>query len=405
MRSSLILPGLALPALLMAQTECGNGRYTDPALFDSLTVTLAVPFGANTGVGGTLQTLYMDVYAPVGDTLSERPVVLVAFGGSFVAGSRADVAEICEAFAHRGYVAVAPDYRVGFFFPNATTTQQAVMRGAHDMRACVRFLRKTVAEDGNPYGIDVDRIIVGGVSAGAIAAIHATYLDQPAELPAVLVPDSAALGGIEGNSGTPTYSSEVLACFSYSGAIGDTSWIVPGDQPLVSVHEAGDAIVPCYTQEVSVFGIPTGLIASGSAHIHQHAEAIGLEHCFLLYPGNGHVGYFNTDPQGSEAIVVDFLANVVCGQPASCGLQAASVTEEAVAAPLAVFPNPSTGRFTVTLAQATILDLFDATGRLVFSTTEPTGDRVLDLDLGPGTYLLRDRMQPGRVTRILIQER
>ncbi len=183
MRSSLILPGLALPALLMAQTECGNGRYTDPALFDSLTVTLAVPFGANTGVGGTLQTLYMDVYAPVGDTLSERPVVLVAFGGSFVAGSRADVAEICEAFAHRGYVAVAPDYRVGFFFPNATTTQQAVMRGAHDMRACVRFLRKTVAEDGNPYGIDVDRIIVGGVSAGAIAAIHATYLDQPAELP------------------------------------------------------------------------------------------------------------------------------------------------------------------------------------------------------------------------------
>ncbi len=173
----------------------------------------------------------------------------------------------------------------------------------------------------------------------------------------------------------------------------------------MSVHEAGDAIVPCYTQEVSVFGIPTGLIASGSAHIHQHAEAIGLEHCFLLYPGNGHVGYFNTDPQGSEAIVVDFLANVVCGQPASCGLQAASVTEEAVAAPLAVFPNPSTGRFTVTLAQATILDLFDATGRLVFSTTEPTGDRVLDLDLGPGTYLLRDRMQPGRVTRILIQER
>lgn len=405
MRLTVLLLSAILPAALAAQNDCGTGRYSDPALFDSLIVTTAVPFGANTGVGGTLQTLYMDVYEPAGDTLSERPVVLVAFGGSFVAGSRADVAELCEAFAHRGYVAVAPDYRVGFFFPNATTTQQAVMRGAHDMRACVRHLRKTVAEDGNPYGIDVDRIIVGGVSAGAIAAIHATYLDQPAELPAVLVPDSAALGGIEGNSGTPNYSSEVLACYSYSGAIGDTSWIVPGDQPLVSVHETGDAIVPCYTQEVSVFGIPTGLIASGSAHIHQHAEAIGLEHCFLLYPGTGHVGYFNTDPQGSEAIVVDFLANVVCGLPAACGLQAASVPETTTAAPLVVFPNPSTGRITVSLARPTTLDLFDATGRLVLSTTEPAGDRTLDLDVRPGTYLLRDRELPGRFTRILVHER
>lgn len=405
MRTLIILTGLALPAMLMAQTECGNGRYSDPTLFDSLTVTLAVPFGSNTGVNGSPQTLYMDVYEPSGDTLSERPVVLVAFGGSFVAGSRADVADICEAFAHRGYVAVAPDYRVGFFWPNATTTQQAVMRGAHDMRACVRFLRKTVAQDGNPYGIDVDRIIVGGVSAGAIAAIHATYLDQPNELPAVLVPDSAALGGMEGSSGTPNYSSDVRACFSYSGAIGDTSWIVAGDQPLVSVHEAGDQIVPCYTQQVSVFGIPTGLIASGSAHIHQHAEAIGLEHCFLLYPGTGHVGYFNTDPQGSEDIVVDFLANVVCGQPAGCGLLAVDVPESPANGPLPVFPNPSTGRFTVTLAQTTILDLFDATGRLVFSTTEPAGDRVLDLALQPGTYLLRDRQQPGSVTRLVVQDR
>lgn len=404
MRTPQLLVAALLPTALAAQTECGNGRYTDPSLFDSLHVTPAVPFGLNTGVNGQPQTLYMDVYEPAGDTLSERPVVLVAFGGSFVAGTRADVAAICQAFAHRGFVAVAPDYRVGFFFPNATTTQQAVLRGAHDMRACVRYLRKTVAEDGNPYGIDVDRIIVGGVSAGAISAIHATYLDQPGEVPAVLVPDSAALGGIEGHSGSPGYSSEVLACYSYSGAIGDTTWIVPGDPPLVSLHEDGDGVVPCHTQEVSVFGIPTGLVASGSADIHRRAETIGLEHCFLLYPGNGHVGYFNSDPVVAENFVADFLAKVVCDQPAGCGLQAASVPEGVATAPLVVYPNPGNGRITITLAHRTTLELLDATGRFVAHFPGIAGEQTVDLGVQPGTYLLRDRQQPGSFIRLVVQQ-
>ena len=82
MHKSISLLGLLLPALLNAQTECGNGRYVNPSLFPNLTVTTGIPFGANTGVSGTSQTLLMDVYEPAGDTLSERPVVLVAFGAS-----------------------------------------------------------------------------------------------------------------------------------------------------------------------------------------------------------------------------------------------------------------------------------------------------------------------------------
>src|SRR5690606_6729036 len=106
----------------------------------------------------------------------------------------------CGQLARLGYVAVAIDYRVGFFFPNTSTTMHAVQRCVHDLKGSIRYLRKTVAEDGNPYGIDPDRIIVGGVSAGAIGALHATYMDQPSELPAQLVADSAVWGGMEGNS-------------------------------------------------------------------------------------------------------------------------------------------------------------------------------------------------------------
>ncbi|MBK9075366.1 MAG: T9SS type A sorting domain-containing protein [Flavobacteriales bacterium] len=405
MRSTLLLGALVLLTSAHAQMECGSGRYTDLAFFDSVTVTSAVLFGNNIGVGGQPQNLYMDVYEPYGDTLSARPVVLVAFGGSFVAGSRADVADVCVQFAKLGYVAVAPDYRVGFFFPNIATTTQAVMRGAHDMRGCVRNLRKTVAEDANPFRIDVDRIITGGVSAGAISALHATYLDQPSEMPAVLVSDSAALGGIEGNSGSDGYSSDVRACYSLSGAIGDTSWIVPGDQPLVSVHEDGDEIVPCWTEEVSVFGIPTGLLASGSGHIHRRAEHNGLQHCFLLYPGNGHVGYLSSDQATSLGVVFTFLSDVVCGNSGGCGLQEAAIAEKPAPFPLNVYPNPSSGPIFIDVPENGGLELLDISGRIVLARPVRAGRLELGLEaLNSGLYYFKIQGEHLYTTRVIVRK-
>ena len=72
--------------------ECANGRYSTANLFPDVTVTSAVVFGSNTGVSGSNQILRMDVYEPSGDALALRPVVICAFGGSFVGGARADVA-------------------------------------------------------------------------------------------------------------------------------------------------------------------------------------------------------------------------------------------------------------------------------------------------------------------------
>jgi para-nitrobenzyl esterase len=384
---------LCMPFLGSAQ-ECANGRYTDPAHFPDVTVTTAVPFGANTGVSGGNQVLRMDVYEPTNDMLDARPVVLVAVGGGFISGTRGDVADICEAFARMGYVAVAPDYRVGFFLPNATTTTRAVMRGAHDMRACVRYLRKTVAEDGNPYRIDPERIIIGGVSAGAISAIHATYLNEESEIPAVLIPESAAMGGIEGNSGTPGYSSEVLACYSFSGAIGDTTWIVPGDKPLASIHEVGDGVVPYYTQEVSVVGIPTGLIASGSHDIHLRFNNIGVPNCFLSYPGNGHVGYLQSDAANAIAFVAQFMADMVCGAPLACAntLAVDELTEPAASLP---YPNPSADRVWLDLPTGAWATLSDLQGR-VLQTVRATTDRVeFDLSgLANGVYVLHSTVHP-----------
>jgi hypothetical protein len=386
----------------MKAQECSSGRYTDVNHFSDVTVTTAVEFGSNTAVSGGTQILRMDVYEPTGDVLTDRPVVMVAFGGSFVGGDRTQVADLCMQFAKLGYVAIANDYRVGFFLPNEATTTRAVMRGAHDMKACVRFLRKTVAEDGNPYRIDPDRIIIGGVSAGAISAIHAAYLDQEAEIPAILQGEAASLGGVEGNSGTPGYSSDVLAVYSFSGAIGDTLWIQPGDQPLASVHEDGDGTVPYGTQEVAVIGIATGLIASGSRDIHVRTNSLGIDNCLLTYNANAHVGYLNTDPVVSTGFVAQFMANMVCDQSVSCGNISTGLQELVDVRNLAVYPNPTNGLVQFDVEGTTRVALFDMSGREVLSERHASGTVRMDICALPeGVYVLRAEGATVRTARVL----
>lgn len=389
-------------SLTLQAQECSSGRYNDFAHFADVTVTSGVLFGNNTGVSGSPQDLRMDVYEPTGDALAARPVVIVAFGGSFIGGDRTQVAELCQRFARLGYVAIANDYRVGFFLPNEATTTRAVMRGAHDMRACVRYLRKTVAEDGNPYRIDPDRIIVGGVSAGAISAIHAAYLDQESEIPAILQSEIASLGGVEGLSGSPGYSSDVLACYSFSGAIGDTLWIVPGDQPLVSIHEDGDGTVPYGTQEVSVVGIATGLIASGSRDIHVRFDNIGVDNCLKTYNANAHVGYLQSDPDVSFGYVAKFLGEQVCQQAVTCGNLATGVEELAGTGSLTVFPNPTNGQLQFDLDTPARVRLLDMSGREVMSDRMGAGTVRMDISgLPDGVYMLRTDGAAPRVARVL----
>lgn len=386
------LPVLATVMLNSAQAqECGTGRYTTYDYFQSIDSIPGVVFGTNTGVNGSPQTLRMDVYAPANDPLALRPVVLVAFGGGFVAGSRADVQPVCSQLARLGYVAVALDYRVGLFMPDASTTMHAVQRCVHDMRGCIRYLRKTVAEDGNPYGIDPDRIIAGGVSAGAIGAVQATYMNEPSELPIELVADSAALGGMEGTSGPLGYSSDVMACYSLSGAIGDTSWIQPGDQPLCAIHETGDDVVPCYTSEVVVLNLPTGIIVSGGHDMNERVDHLGIPNCYLEYDTAAHVGYLLYDQATCLGLVYNFLADVVCGQPLTCtSAIAASIADVPDDGPRWLYPVPADRTVTVDMPRAAQTTVWDASGRMVMRNRLPAGRSDLDVSRLPnGVYLMR----------------
>lgn len=374
-----------------AQTDCTGGRYTNYNLFSSTDVTSAVTFGNNTALNGNDVDLKMDVYEPAGDTETNRAVVIVAFGGSFIGGQRSDVEFMCEILAKMGYVAVAPDYRVGFFLPSQVTTTLAVMRGMHDLNACIRYLKKSANEDGNPYGIDCERIVVGGISAGAIAAIHSAYFDKISEVPSYMSNDTAGLGGVEGNSGTPNYTSDPVGVLSFSGAIGDTSWIEANDIAIVSIHEEDDEVVPYLTQEVSVSGFPTGLTASGSGHIHLRADNVGTDNALKSYPGvNNHVGYLSPIDQTALDYATSFLADLVCsGETNSCA-QISSGISDVQRNSISIYPNPTKDIVNFSVENKSTIEVVDALGKTVLSTSAVIGENRLDVrDLPKGVYTIR----------------
>ena len=127
--------------------------------------------------------LDMDIYQPDNDTATNRPLIIFAHGGTYVAGNKNNPAMIslCEAFAKRGYVTASIQYRLtstaNLFSPNASDIfSQTVLNSVSDMKAAVRYFRKDVAVNNNSYGIDNDLIFVGGYSAGAITAAHLSFL-------------------------------------------------------------------------------------------------------------------------------------------------------------------------------------------------------------------------------------
>lgn len=379
----------ALTCSVSAQTDCGDDRYVNRNYFSAVQNTMNVEYGSNRAVAtATTEILKMDIYMPEGDSLAARPLIIFAHGGSFVGGSRSECATLCVTFAKMGYVAATIGYRTGLFVPNEVTTTLAVMRAMHDMKAAIRFFRKDAAA-ASIYGIDTSRIIIGGISAGAVTAIHAAYLDEDSEIPAYLANDTAGLGGIEGKSGNPGYSSKAFAVVNFAGAIGDTSWINAGDAPITSYHYSGDPTVPYDTREVRVNGYPTGLTASGSGDMSIRLNHVGVPNELMTFAGNGHVDYLN-GPDYDTVInsAARFLYNnVVCKQSTAAATPAARQPD------IEVFPNPSDGRFVVRLGQIqpseVEISVCNAMGKLIRSAT--LFDKEAHLDLGylsKGLYII-----------------
>jgi len=384
-----------------SQFDCSGGRYYQD-VFPTYSLTSDVTYGEALNVSGDLQSLELDIYQPEGDTLSQRPLLILAHGGSFVFGSKTglDVVSLCNKFVKLGYVVASIEYRLGFGgLPNVSSATQAVYRGTSDMKAAIRFFRKNFSE-GNTYRINPDYIFTGGVSAGAFTALHAAYIDQESEIPAEV--DPIEFGGVEGNSGNPGFPSNTRAVVNLCGAIGDTSWINTGDVPNISMHGTLDATVPYGTDLISVFGIGL-LTVDGSASIAQRMSNLGIEHEFISWQDADHVPFVsNANYQDSVyQFVVPFLADFLGCDPTGISAVESSLT-------LDLFPNPANGTLfyqsNITLTEISLRDL---AGRTLGQQKSPTlSSGSLDLsDLPAGIYFFEATTSKGtKLIRKIIAE-
>lgn len=301
LQSVLTITLLSLGLSVSAQT-----RYLDD-VFPAAHVTSDVTYATNISILPMLQglppgptTIKCDIYEPGGvwDSITNRPVIILVHTGSFLppvlngqpTGSKTDlsIVEQCTRWAKKGYVAVAMDNRLGWNpqgdqDTRTSTLLQAAYRGIQDAKAMVRYMRMTEA-NGNPYGVDPNKIVLGGQGTGAYISLGYATLDvdsvelmlpkfinfnttppspyvyppffgNPDGTDSTYLPDFASptgqteLWNIPNNLG---YSNDVNMVFNLGGALADISWLSAGDVPMVSFHCEKDPYGPIDTGNVIV---------------------------------------------------------------------------------------------------------------------------------------------------------
>jgi acetyl esterase/lipase len=243
-------------------------RYRD-AVTDSVDVKSAIVYAEHENALGAKEKLTLDLYIPENDSEKKRSAILLFHGGSFMNGSKETYYKMAFELAKKGFVVVPVDYRLrdnpqeNF----AETLRDAVEDGA----AAVQW----IASHGREYGVDPNKIFVGGDSAGAILSLNLVYARRYDEKKYIL-PD--ILGVID----------------LYGGDI-----MIPEGRkiaPAIIIHGDKDVLIPY----------------SRSVQLSERFKKAGVFYDFFTMTGEGHAyrnKYFNTIITRISAFACTVLEN------------------------------------------------------------------------------------------------
>lgn len=283
------------------------------------------------------EVLQYDVYVPE-NGVRNRPVVFWIHGGAFVAGSRRDVAWACQRWAQRGYVAVSIGYRLGFYSPfpvdppfayDTAEVCRAAWRAIVDIRSAIHH----TLDHADDYEIDTSRIVIGGYSAGAIAALTNVFLDTAQRR----FPSADTLRDVERLferfprprlESLPRYI-RPRAVVGLFGGLLDTAYLQTSTPPLFLYHQTEDPVVACERRR-GLWGMPLDVGANypmiaGSCFLERELSKRGLLPSQLEF-----VSYVGIAHEPHNAALVDSLAAVFCAQhiDVTSGLHSPKISQE-----------------------------------------------------------------------------
>jgi acetyl esterase len=150
--------------------------------------------------------LEMHLFEPAGyKATDKRPCFLAIHGGGWVAGTPDVVYCVADYFAKQGWLGISMQYRIAK--PERNTT---VFDAVRDGRSAVRYLRAHAAG----LGIDPNRIVAGGRSAGGHIAVSTALfegVDQPGEDTSIsCVPNALILCSAVLDTSTEGYGNAVI---------------------------------------------------------------------------------------------------------------------------------------------------------------------------------------------------
>lgn len=258
----------SLPLCIIAQS--GGERYKDK-VFDKVDLKKNISYGAMDMPKNKDRDYLMDIYQPENDSEKKRPVIIWLHGGGFKLGKKTSrgIPLWCNDFAKRGYVSIAMNYRKGKGLPKndfRSLTDGCFVTMA-DINQVINYCKTNAAT----LGIDTTKIILGGNSAGSMAAIQFVYSDEKRL--------AAMAGRSDSASAVKPYNAfHVSALINFWGAIFDSAWLNNAKVPIVSVQGERDKIVPFNFQ---------GPI-NGAAVIHREADRLGIPNALKSYPSLKH---------------------------------------------------------------------------------------------------------------------
>jgi len=383
------MPKLILLSLLLGCSTLVQAQRYLQEVFPTVNSQTNINYGNAPLWNNVPQALDLDVFQPTGDTATGRPLLLLFHGGSFISGQRDDVVMLglCNTFAKRGYVTATSSYRLGINNANFAALDRefikAALRATHDAKAAVRFFKRSVAEQGNPYGIDTNKIYVGGYSAGALAAIHLAYLTDTLQSSAMLNQEIVGLGvGLEGASGNPGYTSTAAGVLNIAGAVLDTNFVKTGAATGIHFHGTADEVVPYGRGIVRALSFPV-IQVDGSSLLHLRLQHRGTYSELLSYDGALH--NFVAIPSISADIINNaarFFYN----------LQNNSVSvSEANQFRVHIYPNPASNWLRIENKEGIEMEVLikNIQGQTLLQTTLADGEILPLTEVATGMYFLQ----------------